>query len=51
MILSSAIEYIRTIERERDAWREEVERLKQNQGQMMGWAGGSSALDDFLMDP
>lgn len=51
MILSSAIEYIRAIERERDALREEVERLKQNQGQMMGWAGGSNALDDFLIDP
>jgi hypothetical protein len=50
MILSSAIEYIRSIEKERDALREEVERLKQCRGQNMGWTEGSTYLDDFLLD-
>jgi hypothetical protein len=50
MVLCSAIEYIRQIEKERDALREEVERLKQNQGQSMGWTRGNRSLDEFLMD-
>lgn len=50
MILSSAIEYIRTTERERDALREEVARLRQRQAQPMGWPGGNTSLDDFLSD-
>jgi hypothetical protein len=50
MILSSAIEYIKTIENERDALREEVARLKQRQPQPMGWPGDNTSLDDFLLD-
>jgi hypothetical protein len=50
MILSSAIEYIRSIEKERDALKEEVERLKQNRNHNMGWAEGNTSLDEFLMD-
>ncbi|OAK98274.1 hypothetical protein IQ06DRAFT_30538 [Phaeosphaeriaceae sp. SRC1lsM3a] len=52
VILSSAIEYIRKIESERDALKEEVERLKenQNQNQNMGWPGHDTSLDDFLLD-
>jgi hypothetical protein len=51
MILAGAIEYIRKIEKERDELRDEVERLKQRQGQSMGWAREASSLDEFLMDP
>ncbi|KAH7398712.1 hypothetical protein DE146DRAFT_632285 [Phaeosphaeria sp. MPI-PUGE-AT-0046c] len=54
VILSSAIEYIRKIESERDALKEEVERLKQsqnqNQNQSMDWAGHDTSFDDFLLD-
>lgn len=52
VILCSAIEYIKKIENERDALKEEVERLKQsqNQGQDMSWAGHDTSLDDFLLD-
>lgn len=52
MILSNAIDYIKTIERERDALREEVEQLKQSrrQSQSMNWVGGGSSLDDFLAE-
>jgi hypothetical protein len=51
MVLSSAIDYIKKIEREKEALKEEVERLKQNQGQNMAWTSGSTSLDDFLMGP
>lgn len=52
MILSSAIDYIKTIERERDALREEVEQLKQSrrQSQPMNWVGGGGSIDDFLAE-
>jgi hypothetical protein len=50
MVLSSAIDYIRSIEKERDALRIEVERLKQGQGQYMGYARDSNPLDEFLID-
>ena len=55
MVLSSAIEYIRKIEKERDALKEENERLKQGQraGNDMNtniWTGGDSSLDDFLTE-
>jgi hypothetical protein len=50
MILSSAIDYIKTIEREKLALREEVEQLKQTQRQSLGWTGGRDSLDDFLAD-
>ncbi|KAH4174352.1 hypothetical protein HBI70_154520 [Parastagonospora nodorum] len=50
MILSSAIDYIKSIERERDALREEVEQLKQSRRQSMNWVGGGSSIDDFLAD-
>ncbi|KAF2830168.1 hypothetical protein CC86DRAFT_285937 [Ophiobolus disseminans] len=51
MVLSSAIDYIRKIENERDALKEEVEKLRQNQGQSMGWTRADNSLDEFLMDP
>jgi hypothetical protein len=49
MVLSSAIDYIKKIEREKEALKQEVERLKQNQSQHMGWTSGDTSLDDFLM--
>ncbi|KAH9875356.1 hypothetical protein J1614_004848 [Plenodomus biglobosus] len=66
MVLSSAIEYIKKIEIERDALREENEKLRQGQGQGSARGGGQSrqgssgqnrnwredrSLDEFLMDP
>ena len=51
MVLSAAIEYIGKIEQERDALKEEVERLRQSQGQSMGWTRSDNSLDEFLMDP
>ncbi|KAH9865197.1 hypothetical protein IAQ61_009144 [Plenodomus lingam] len=65
MVLSSAIEYIKKIESERDTLREENERLKQGQGSrsrsggQSGQAGSGQnqnwredrSLDEFLMDP
>jgi hypothetical protein len=51
MVLSSAIDYIRSIEKERDALRVENERLKQGQGEYKGWARGINSMDDFLIDP
>jgi hypothetical protein len=51
MVLSSAIDYIRSIEKERDALRAENETLKQGQGEYKGWTRGINALDDFLIDP
>ncbi|KAL5118984.1 hypothetical protein ACEQ8H_003113 [Pleosporales sp. CAS-2024a] len=50
MILASAIDYIKTIERERDALLVENEQLRQSQISSHSWAGGSSSLDDFLAD-
>jgi hypothetical protein len=50
MVLSSAIDYIKRIEREKEALKEEVERLKRNQGQNMVWTSGNASLDEFLMD-
>ncbi|KAH8717078.1 hypothetical protein GQ44DRAFT_712835 [Phaeosphaeriaceae sp. PMI808] len=51
MVLSSAIEYIKSIEKERDTLKVEVERLKQTQGQSTNWMRGHDPLDEFLMDP
>lgn len=54
MVLSSAIEYIRRIEEERDALKEENDRLKMGQsgsGEPKSWRTGEDPLDDFLMDP
>jgi hypothetical protein len=58
MVLSSAIEYIHRIERERDALREENGRLRQriaSGGVVLGdeWmrGGDEGSLDEFLMDP
>lgn len=52
MILSSAIEYIKKIESERDTLKEEVEKLKgsQNQSSDLSWTGHDTSLDDFLLD-
>jgi hypothetical protein len=50
MVLSSAIDYIKRIEREKEALQEEVERLKRNQVQHMAWTSGNTSLDDFLMN-
>jgi hypothetical protein len=47
LILSSAINYIRSIEKERDTLRAEVEQVKQSQGHIAGWAGRSNSLDTF----
>jgi hypothetical protein len=52
--LSSAIEYIREIEKERDALREENERLRLNPlgaGAMKNWERGGDSLEEFMMDP
>lgn len=54
MVLSSAIEYIRRIEKERDALREENERLRFSQAGGSGekaWRMGDDTLEEFLMDP
>jgi hypothetical protein len=51
MILSGAIDYIKQIEKERDALKEEVERLRQNHGADIGWTRADNSLDEFLMDP
>jgi hypothetical protein len=50
MVLSSAIDYIKSIEKERDALRAENERLKHVQGGYRGWTRGIDTMDDFLMD-
>ncbi|KAH7392580.1 hypothetical protein BKA66DRAFT_411892, partial [Pyrenochaeta sp. MPI-SDFR-AT-0127] len=53
MVLSSAIEYIRRIEKERDALKEENERLRQGQrreNDIQGWTIGEESLDEFLMN-
>ncbi|KNG50207.1 hypothetical protein TW65_03126 [Stemphylium lycopersici] len=50
MILASAIEYIEAVERERDALREENERLCRNQGTMGGGGARHELLDEFLME-
>jgi hypothetical protein len=47
LILSSAINYIRSIEKERDTLRVEIEQVKQSQGHIAGWAGRSNSLDNF----
>jgi hypothetical protein len=47
LILSSAITYIRSIEKERDTLKAEVEQVKQSQGHTAGWAGRSDCLDSF----
>jgi hypothetical protein len=52
MVLSSAIDYIRKIERERDALSEEVARLRQGQpglGTAKGWETGGDPMDQFLV--
>lgn len=51
MVLSSAIEYIKQIERERDVLKEEIERLRGERGQDMDWLKADNSLDEFLMDP
>ena len=54
MVLSSAIEYIRRIEKERDTLREENDRLKTVQvgrGEPKAWRTGEDSLGEFLMDP
>ena len=61
MVLASAIEYIRRVERERDALKEENERLRLRFGMGSGAGAGESGaseewranevLDEFLMDP
>ncbi|CAO2650939.1 Nn.00g092360.m01.CDS01 [Neocucurbitaria sp. VM-36] len=54
MVLSSAIEYIRRIENERDTLREENDRLKMAQGssgEPKSWRTGEDSLEEFLMDP
>jgi hypothetical protein len=50
MVLSSAIDYIRSIEKERDALRAENERLQQRQSEYKSWTRGINPLDDFLID-
>tara|TARA_R110002003_G_scaffold9_16_gene513 strand:- start:17818 stop:18729 length:912 start_codon:yes stop_codon:yes gene_type:complete len=50
MVLSGAIDYIKRIEKERDALLDEVDRLKQLRRQSIGWTGGNNSMDDFLMD-
>jgi len=53
MVLSSAIEYIRMVEKERDALKEENERLKQGQGieaQQHGSWKDDRSLKEFLID-
>jgi hypothetical protein len=50
MVLSSAIDYIKRIEREKEALEQEVERLRRNQGQNMAWTSGNASLDEFLMN-
>jgi hypothetical protein len=50
-ILSSAIEYIQTVEKERDALKEELEQFRRNQADMMRNTGGrNQSLDEYLMD-
>lgn len=50
-ILSSAIEYIQAIEKERDALKQEVEQLRRNQpGMMRGTDGRNQSLDEYLME-
>ena len=52
-ILSSAIEYIQTIEKERDALKQELEQLRRNQaaGMMRGTDNRrNQSLDEYLMD-
>lgn len=54
MVLSSAIEYIRRIEKERDTLRDENDRLKMSQvggGEPKSWRTGEDSLEEFLMDP
>lgn len=51
MVLSSAIEYIRKIEKERDDLREENDRLKTGQAEPKAWRAGEESLEEFLMDP
>lgn len=52
MILASAIEYIQTVEQERDALKQEVEALRRNQVTMRGGSDRRHELmDEFLMDP
>jgi hypothetical protein len=54
MVLSSAIEYIKTIERERDALMEENQRLRQAQAGgvvVRNWKVEDESLQDFLTDP
>lgn len=55
MVLSSAIEYIRRIEKERDALKEENERLRFSQagrsGEPKTWRMGDDTLEEFLMEP
>jgi hypothetical protein len=54
MVLSSAIDYIKSIEQERDALREENERLRQAQAGgvvVRNWKVEDESLQDFLTDP
>ena len=54
MVLASAIEYIRSIEAERDALRLENERLRQTatKGQTIrNWKVGEESLQEFFADP
>jgi hypothetical protein len=49
MVLASAIDYIKKIEQEKDTLEEEVNKLKQKQGQNIAWTSGNTSLDNFLM--
>ncbi|KAF1852083.1 uncharacterized protein K460DRAFT_264181, partial [Cucurbitaria berberidis CBS 394.84] len=54
MVLSSAIEYIRRIEKERDDLKDENDRLRMGQlgqGEPKAWRTGDGSLEEFLMDP
>lgn len=54
MVLASAIEYIRKLEAERDAYKLENERLRQAavSGQTIRhWKVGDESLQEFLTDP
>jgi hypothetical protein len=49
MVLSKAIDYIKQVEREKEALKGQVEKLKLNQGQNVAWTSGNISLDDFLL--
>jgi hypothetical protein len=52
MVLASAIDYIRRIEKERDALHEELARLRQGQSGLetpRSWETGSDSMEQFMV--